>query len=86
MTPQDTLLHILQCPDSGQALEPLDEAQLGTLNARILEGGLTTRGGRPITKAVTGALITLDRRALYLASPFPQLLPEDAIDPAHTGL
>ena len=80
------LLQRLQCPTTREPLESLDEKALEKVNTAIKAGGLTTRAGRTIEKVVEGALITRCGSTLYLMSPFPKLLPEDAISPADAGL
>jgi uncharacterized protein YbaR (Trm112 family) len=70
----------LCCPETGQPLDEAPQDRLDALNARIQQGALSTRGGRPLDRAVRHLLLRRDGAVAFLADPFPMLLPDDAID------
>jgi uncharacterized protein YbaR (Trm112 family) len=74
------LLQILRCPETHQALEPVDAALLAQINERIRAGLLANRAGEPIHQTIDGGLIRADRRCLYpIRDEIPVLLVEEAI-------
>ncbi len=79
------LLDRLRCPLTHQRLTLVDADTLAAINGAALGGTLITASGRKITSPALNALIREDRRALFLAGPFPMLLPDDAIDPDTIG-
>jgi len=81
------LLEILCCPTSKVPLDLLGKADLALLNAQIEAGTLSYIDGESVAAAVSAALITKDRRSLYLIDDdIPVLLPERAIAALSVGL
>jgi len=74
------LLDILCCPTSKVPLDLLGKDDLGKLNAAIDAGAVMFIDQEPVSARASGALITKDRRSLYLIEQdIPVLLPERAI-------
>lgn len=74
------LLEILVCPEDKTPVTLADAATLASLNARIAEGGVRTRGGAPVTEAVTEGLVRADGAYLYpVREDIPVMLVDEAI-------
>jgi uncharacterized protein len=80
MSIPDHLLDILCCPVSHEPLLPLSRDKLARLNQTIAAGGVEYVDHEPISEALTGALITRDRKVVYaIEDGIPVLLPERGI-------
>lgn len=74
------LLDILVCPETKQPVRLADAALLERVNAAVVAGGLTTRGGDPVTQAVTSGLVREDGTLLYpVRDDIPIMLIDEAI-------
>ena len=74
------LLSLLCCPETRQALRPVDPAALDQLNRRIAAGGLKNCAGQPITRPIDGALLRADGKVLYpVIGNIPVMLPGAAL-------
>lgn len=83
---QPNLLEIICCPVSKQPLERLDADRLARLNQAIKAGSVSNAGEKPVTEALTEALVSRDGRLVYpLRDGIPILLQEEAIDWQRTG-
>ncbi len=81
----EDLLSILACPETHQPLAEADAALLSALNARIAAGGVTNKGGEPVTEALEGGLVREDRTIVYpIRQEIPVLLIEEGI-PVEAG-
>jgi len=75
-----TLLDILVCPETKQVLRVADEGLLGTLNASIKAGSVSTRGGEAVTASVTAGLVRKDGSVLYqVRDGIPIMLIDESI-------
>lgn len=76
----DSLLEILCCPVSHEALRPLEQARVAKLNRRIEAGELLYVDGSAVEEAITEALVTRDGKVVYVIDRgIPVLLPERGI-------
>lgn len=76
----NALLDILVCPETKQALRPADKSLLGTLNASISAGAVTTRGGETLSEAVAEGLVRDDGSVLYqVRDGIPIMLIDESI-------
>lgn len=74
------LLDLLVCPTTRQPLFPLESRGLQALNAAIAAGGLVRGGGDAQSEALREALITRDRKIVYIVDDgIPLLDSENAI-------
>jgi uncharacterized protein len=74
------LLDILCCPTSKVPLKVLSREELAALNQEIGRGVVTYVDGERVEGTADAALLTSDRRSIYLIdSEIPVLLPERAI-------
>ncbi len=75
-----TLLDILVCPETKQALRVADEGLLGTLNASIEAGSVSTRNGEAVTESVAVGLVREDGSVLYqVRDGIPIMLIDESI-------
>ncbi|MDA0327721.1 MAG: hypothetical protein O2958_01720 [Gemmatimonadetes bacterium] len=75
-----SLLDILVCPESKQALRVADGALLDKINASIGGGSVTNRGGEPVTVSLDEALVREDGRFLYpVRDDIPIMLIDESI-------
>lgn len=76
----DSLLEILCCPVSHEALRPLEPARVAKLNQQITDGELLYVDGSKVEETITDALITRDGKVVYVIDRgIPVLLPERGI-------
>ena len=74
------LLDILVCPETKQALRVADDSVLEAVNASIVAGSLSNRGGEVVTVAVTEGLIREDGDVLYpVRDDIPIMLIDESI-------
>lgn len=74
------LLDILVCPETHQPIRVAAPALLARLNAAIEAGGVTNRGGRPVTEPVTEGLVREDGLLLYpVRDDIPIMLVDEAL-------
>lgn len=74
------LLDLLVCPTTRQPLLPLDGRGLQALNAAIARGGVVRGGGEAQTQALREALVTRDRKTVYIVDDgIPLLDAENAL-------
>ena len=74
------LLDILACPESKQPLTLADTTLIESLNARITQGTLTNRAGKPVSEAIDGGLVREDQQYLYpIRDDIPIMLIDEAI-------
>ncbi|ALN58937.1 Trm112 family protein [Lysobacter enzymogenes] len=71
------LLDLLVCPTTRQPLLPLDGRGLQALNAAIAAGGVVRGGGDAQTQALREALVTRDRKTVYIVDDGIALLDAD---------
>ncbi len=75
-----TLLEILCCPETKQALTLLDSSALEILNRKIADGELRNKGGNPIEDPLDGGLLRSDRNVTYpIRDTIPIMLIEEGI-------
>lgn len=80
MTIPDSLLDILCCPVSHEALRPLERKRLKLLNAAIEAGELRYVDDSPVEGPLGEALITRDGKVVYAVDEgVPVLLPDRGI-------
>lgn len=80
------LLDLLVCPTTRQPLFPLESHGLQALNAAIAAGGLVRGGGEAQSEALREALITRDRKIVYIVDDgIPLLDSENAIATAQVS-
>jgi uncharacterized protein YbaR (Trm112 family) len=73
-------LQLLACPETRQPLEEAPAALLKTLNARIAQGSVKTKGGRAVTDPIQSGLVRKDGKALYpIHDRIPILLVDESI-------
>ena len=74
------LLDILACPESKQPLTLASAELIESLNARIRQGTLTNRAGKPVSEAIDGGLVREDQQYLYpIRDDIPIMLIDEAI-------
>ena len=74
------LLDILVCPETKQPLRVADETVLEAVNASIVAGSMTNRGGEAVTVAVVEGLIREDGDVLYpVRDDIPIMLIDESI-------
>ena len=75
-----TLLEILCCPETKQAMTLLDAASLDILNRKIANGELQNKAGNPVKEPLDGALIRSDKKVTYpIREMIPIMLIEEGI-------
>jgi uncharacterized protein YbaR (Trm112 family) len=80
MTIPESLLEILCCPVSHEALRPLEPSRLKKLNQSIESGALLYVDGSAVEEPLTDALITRNGKVIYVVDRgIPVLLPERGI-------
>lgn len=73
------LLEILACPENKTPVRLAEPDEVDALNARIRAGGVTNRGGEPVTE-IDGGLIREDGKFLYaIRDEIPIMLIDEAI-------
>ena len=79
MIPEE-LLSMLVCPETHMKLTAADASLLEQLNAAVVAGRLTNRGGEKISKPFTAALVRADRQIVYpIIDQIPMMLVEAGI-------
>lgn len=74
------LLDILVCPETKEPVSLADDDTVAKINEKIQAGGLTDRGGEPVTEPINGGLIRDDRQYMYMIrEDIPIMLIEKAI-------
>ena len=74
------LLDIIVCPETKQALRLADAETLALVNDRISAGGVSNRGGEPVTESVPEGLVRKDGLFLYpVRDDIPIMLIDEAI-------
>lgn len=74
------LLNLLRCPETRQALTPIEPAALAALNGRVAAGSLQNRAGKTISEPLENALVRTDRAVAYpVRQNIPIMLIEEAI-------
>jgi uncharacterized protein YbaR (Trm112 family) len=74
------LIDILRCPKTRQRVEQAEPALLQKLNDQIRAGLLKNFGGRVVTGALEGALVTADGKHFYpVRQSLPIMLWDEAI-------
>ena len=75
-----SLLDILVCPETKQALSVADAALLEPLNRAIREGGVTNRGGQAVSTPIEEGLVRQDGSVLYpVRDDIPIMLIDESI-------
>ncbi len=75
-----TLLEILCCPETKQAMTLLDAASLEILNRKIANGELQNKGGNVVKESLDGGLIRSDKKVTYpIREMIPIMLIEEGI-------
>ena len=74
------LLHLLCCPTTRQPLAELTAAELSEVNRGIAAGGIVRADGAAQADALSGGLVTRDRRTVYRVDDgIPVLLADEAL-------
>ncbi len=74
------LLEILVCPETKEPLRPADADLLDRVNRAIALGGVTNRGGEPVTDPLEEALVRVDGKVLYpVRHGIPVMLLEEGL-------
>ncbi len=73
------LLDLLVCPTTRQPLLPLDGRGLQAVNAAIAQGGVVRGGGQAQTQALREALVTRDRKLVYIVDDGIPLLDSENV-------
>ena len=75
------LLEILVCPETKQAVHIASEDVLARVNTEIEAGRLRNRGGEPVSKPITEALLREDGKVLYVVDDgIPVMLVEESVE------
>lgn len=75
-----SLLEILCCPETKQAVTLLDAASLEILNRKITDGALHNKGGTLVKDPLDGGLIRSDKQVAYpIRETIPVMLIEEGI-------
>jgi len=75
-----SLLGILVCPETKQALRVAEPAVLDALNASIRSGSARTRGGEAVTDEILEGLVREDGAVLYpVRDDIPIMLIDESI-------
>ncbi len=76
----DTLLKLLCCPETHQALAPANAELVDALKQQIAAGKLRNRAGKPVTEKMSEALLRADGKYAYpVVGDVPILLVDEAI-------
>jgi uncharacterized protein len=74
------LLKILCCPETRQAVAPIDSKLLTELNKRIAAGGVRNRAGRVAKEQITDGLLRADGKIIYpIRQGIPVMLMDEGI-------
>jgi uncharacterized protein YbaR (Trm112 family) len=74
------LLDILVCPETKQPVRLADEALLSRVNEAIASGSMKTRGGQPVSEAVSEGLVREDGKILYpVRDDIPVMLIDESL-------
>lgn len=74
------LWELLCCPETKQALTPMDAASLAILNQKIAAGDVHNKGGGLIHHPLEGGLLRSDKQVLYpIRDTIPLMLIEEGI-------
>jgi uncharacterized protein YbaR (Trm112 family) len=74
------LLKILCCPETRQAVAPIDSKLLTELNKRIAAGSVRNRAGRVAKEQITDGLLRADGKILYpIRHGIPVMLLDEGI-------
>ncbi len=74
------LLAILCCPETKQRVELADDGIIQRVNDAAKLGTLRNRGKKPVTEAIDGGLIRIDKKILYpIREDIPVMLIEEGI-------
>jgi uncharacterized protein YbaR (Trm112 family) len=80
-----SLLDILVCPETKQALRVADVALLEQVNASFRKGNLTNRGGQRVATPVEAGLVRKDGAVLYpVRDDIPIMLIDESIPLSQT--
>jgi uncharacterized protein YbaR (Trm112 family) len=80
MSISQELLDILACPETKQSLTLAPPELISRCNARISQGQLSNRAGKPVTEPIDGGLVREDGRYLYpIRDDIPIMLIDEAI-------
>ena len=80
MTIPPNMIHLLRCPETGSALQPLDSKKVELLNESIRKGNLVNRLGKSIQQELEGALVNESRSWVYtIRSGIVSLIQDEAI-------
>lgn len=75
-----SLLKILRCPETHQALKFADSILVDGINRKIISSEVKNRAGQIISGKIDGGLIREDGKALYpIRGTLPILLVDEAI-------
>ncbi len=74
------LWNILCCPETKQAIAPVDAASLALLNQKIAAGNVRNKGGSVVQHPLDGGLLRSDKKVLYpIRDTIPLMLIEEGI-------
>ncbi len=74
------LWEILCCPETKQALTPMDAGALASLNQHIAAGTVRNKGGVAVERPLDGGLLRHDKTVLYpIRDTIPLMLIEEGI-------
>ncbi len=81
------LLALLVCPETQQDVALASDEEIATLNAAIRHGQIQTTDGKPVTQAVEGALVRIDRAVAYpIRDGIPVMLIHEGLQIAQLNL
>ncbi len=81
MSVNPELLEILVCPETKQPVKQADPELLARLTTEIEAGRLRNRGGEPVTRALSEALVREDGKVVYpVDDGIPVMLIEESIE------
>ncbi len=81
MSVNPELLEILVCPETKQPVKQADADLLARLTIEIEAGRLRNRGGEPVTRVLSEALVREDGKVLYpVDDGIPVMLIEESIE------